>query len=158
MRRSRDWTILFGTTVLSVVALSACKKEKVDLMPKEPSIELISVGPSHVVEFQTPVVLRFSYKDGDGDLGRTDPDDHSLWVKDSRLEVADGYHIIPLAPPDHEIAIQGELEVELTPLFLLGNSDQEVMTYTFYVMDRAGNKSNTITTPAITVNAPPDTD
>src|SRR5690606_16260419 len=121
--------------LLSVLALSACKKEKVNVMPKEPSIELISVGPAQITEFQTPVILRFSYKDGDGDLGRTDPDDHSLWVKDSRLSVADGYHIIPLAPPDQEIAIQGELVVELSPLFLLGNSDQEVMTYSFYVED-----------------------
>jgi len=139
--------------LLSVLALSACKKEKVNVMPKEPSIELISVGPAQITEFQTPVILRFSYKDGDGDLGRTDPDDHSLWVKDSRLSVADGYHIIPLAPPDQEIAIQGELVVELSPLFLLGNSDQEVMTYSFYVEDRAGNRSNTITTSAITINA-----
>ncbi len=108
--------------LIPVCVLMACKKEQVELMPKEPTIELISVGPGQVVEFQTAVVLRFSYKDGDGDLGRTDPDDHSLWVKDSRLNAPDGYHIIPLAPPDAEVAIQGELEVQLRPLFLLGNS------------------------------------
>ena len=142
--------------LIPVCVLMACKKEQVELMPKEPTIELISVGPGQVVEFQTAVVLRFSYKDGDGDLGRTDPDDHSLWVKDSRLNAPDGYHIIPLAPPDAEVAIQGELEVQLRPLFLLGNSTQEVMTYPFHVVDRAGNRSNTITTPAITIIAAPD--
>lgn len=139
-----------------VCALTACKKEQVEIMLKEPVIELISVGPDQVVEFQTPIVLRFSYKDGDGDLGRSDPDDHSLWVKDSRLDEADGYHIIPLAPPDAEIAIQGELEVELRPLFLLGNSTEEVMTYTFHVVDRAGNRSNTITTSEIIITAASD--
>lgn len=144
--------------LLPTLLLVACKKEKVEVMAKEPVIELISVGPSQVVEFQSTVVLRFSYKDGDGDLGRTDPDDHSLWVKDSRLSVADGYHIIPLAPPDTEIAIQGELTVELAPLFLLGNSAQEVMTYSFYIVDRAGNRSNTITTSAITINEANGTD
>lgn len=144
--------------LIPVCVLIACKKEQVELLPNEPTIELISVGPSQVVEFQTAVVLRFSYKDGDGDLGRTDPDDHSLWVKDSRLSVADGYHIIPLAPPDAEIAIQGELEVELRPLFLLGNSAQEVMTYTFHVVDRAGNRSNTITTSEIIITAASDND
>lgn len=132
--------------------LVSCKKEKAEIMPMEPLIELINVSPEQVTEFQSAVMLRFSYKDGDGDLGRTDPDDYSLWVKDSRLSVADGYHIIPLAPPDEEIAIEGELEVELTPLFLLGNASQEVMTYSFYVVDRAGNRSNEITTPAITIN------
>jgi hypothetical protein len=131
----------------------ACKKEQSDIMPLEPTIELIAMGPNTVVEFEQPVVLRFSYKDGNGDLGRYDPDDHSLWVKDSRLAVADGYHIIPLAPPDTEVPIQGELEVELNPLFLLGNAGQEVMTYSFYVVDRAGNRSNEITGPAITILA-----
>jgi hypothetical protein len=144
--------------LLPLLTLVACKKEKADIMPKEPAIELISADPGAVTEFQEAVTLRFSYSDGDGDLGRSDPDDFSLWVKDSRLAVADGYHIIPLAPPDAEIAIQGELVVELAPLFLLGNSAQEVMTYTFYVEDRAGNRSNSITTSPITINAQADTD
>lgn len=135
------------------VLLASCKKEQADIMPFEPEIELISIGPATVVEFEQPIVLRFSYRDGDGDLGRTDPDDHSLWVKDSRLAVADGYHIIPLAPPDTEVPIQGELAVQLNPLFLLGNGAQEVMTYTFHIVDRAGNRSNEITSPPITILA-----
>jgi hypothetical protein len=143
-------SILFIGVLLGMVA---CKKEQADIMPVEPAIELIAIGPNTVIEFEQPVILRFSYKDGNGDLGRYDPDDHSLWVKDSRLAVADGYHIIPLAPPDTEVPIQGELEVELDPLFLLGNAGQEVMTYSFYVEDRAGNRSNEITAPAITILA-----
>lgn len=139
--------------IMACFAATACKKEKVEVLPMEPSIELIGIGPETVVEFAEPLSLRFSYKDGDGDLGRPDPDDHSLWVKDSRLSEADGYHIIPLAPEDAQIPIQGELEVELSPLFLLGNGDQEIMTYTFHVEDRAGNRSNSITTPPITINA-----
>jgi len=138
--------------LLSVICiLVACKKELVDIMPREPSIELISVGPSTVIEFEQAVVLRFSYEDGDGDLGRDDPDDHSLWVKDSRLNTADGYHIIPLSPPDTELAIKGELEVQLSPLFLLGNGTEEQMTYSFHVVDRAGNRSNEIVTSMITI-------
>ncbi|MFZ1333240.1 MAG: hypothetical protein WAR83_13680 [Flavobacteriales bacterium] len=141
----------FASLLVVVCFLAACKKEVVDIIPREPSIELISVGPSTVIEFQQPVVLRFSYEDGDGDLGRDDPDDHSLWVKDSRLNTADGYHIIPLAPPDTELAIKGELEVQLSPLFLLGNGTEEQMTYSFHVIDRAGNRSNEIVTPMITI-------
>lgn len=139
--------------VWCVLVLTACKKEQADIMPMEPSIELISVGPDAVIEFQRPVLLRFSYKDGNGDLGRVDPDDYSLWVKDSRLAMADGYHIIPLSPPDTEVPIQGELEVELDPLFLLGNGAEEIMTYSFHVQDNAGNKSNEVTTPAIVITA-----
>ena len=139
--------------IIAMLGVVSCKKEQVDVMPQEPAIALVSIGPSNVVEFEQPVLLRFSYKDGNGDLGRTDPDDYSLWVKDSRLSVPDGYHIIPLAPPDTEVPIQGELDVELAPLFLLGNGDEEIMTYSFYVVDRAGNRSNEITSPQITISA-----
>jgi hypothetical protein len=69
------------------------------------------------------------------------------------LNTADGYHIQPLAPPDTEVPIQGELSVVLTPLFLLGSSEQEVMTYTFHVEDRSGQRSNSITTVPITILA-----
>lgn len=40
-------------------------------MPREPSIELISAGPSTVIEFEQPILLRFKYEDGDGDLRKT---------------------------------------------------------------------------------------
>lgn len=122
-------------------------------MPTTPEITLVSASPTQVDEFTEGVVLLFSYKDGDGDLGEADPDAYTLWVKDSRLNEADGYHIPPLAPLDAEVPIQGELEVALTPLFLLGSSGQEVMTYTFYITDRAGNKSNELVTSSITVVA-----
>ncbi len=137
--------------VLSLFLLAACRKEAA--LDPVPAIELVSAGPQQVTAFDEPVVLRFTYADGDGDLGTEDPDAYTLWVKDSRLGSADGYHIPPLAPLDAQVAIRGELEVELTSLFLLGNSGQEVMTYSFFVTDRAGNRSNTLTTAAITVVA-----
>lgn len=77
----------------------------------------------------------------------------TLWVKDNRLNAADGYHIPPAIAAYVQVPAQGELEVALTPLFLLGSSGQEVMTYTFYITDRAGNKSNELVTSLITVVA-----
>ncbi len=72
-------------------------------------------------------------------------------MKDARLQGTDGYHIPPLAPEDADVPIQGELEVELNALFLLGNSGQEETSYTMYVVDRAGNRSNEFTTGMITI-------
>lgn len=134
---------------LFIVLLAACKKEEV--MPSAPEIALLSVSTESVVQFEDRVKVRFSYKDGDGDLGQADPDDYTLWVKDARLEGTDGYHIPPLAPENAEVPIQGELEVELNALFLLGNSGQEETRYTMYVVDRAGNRSNEFTTGTITI-------
>lgn len=129
--------------------LAACRKEPV--MPLEPQIVLVSMDRDSVVEFADRVVVRFSYQDGDGDLGQPDPDAYTLWVKDARLAQADGYHIPPLAPEGEEVPIQGELSVELNALFLLGNGAVETTTYTIHVEDRSGNRSNTITTGPITI-------
>jgi hypothetical protein len=133
----------------AVVVLSSCKKEEV--MPASPEISLVSMSTQSVQAFGERVKVRFSYKDGDGDLGQQDPDAYTLWVKDARLAQADGYHIPPLAPDGEELPIQGELEVELNALFLLGNSQQEVTTYTIHVVDRAGHKSNEFVTAPITI-------
>lgn len=135
-----------------MVIAMACKKEPV--MPAVPSIELVAIGPAQVVSFQEPVRVRLAYKDGDGDLGFADADTYALFVKDSRLAEADGYHVPPLAPPDAGVPIQGELEIELHPLFLLGSSAQEEVTFTIRLRDRAGNWSNSITAPPIVVMAP----
>jgi hypothetical protein len=130
--------------------LCACKKEEV--MPATPEIALISMDRQSVVQFADRVSLRFSYKDGNGDLGQSDPDNYTLWVKDARLNTADGYHIQPLAPEGAEVPIQGELNVELNSLFLLGNSNEEQTQYTVYVMDRAGNRSNEFVTGNIIIH------
>ncbi len=129
--------------------LAGCKKEEV--MPSAPEIAFVSMSTQSVHEFDERVTVRFSYKDGDGDLGQEDPDNYTLWVKDARLEGTDGYHIPPLAPEDVEVPIQGELDVELNALFLLGNSGQEETSYTVYIVDRAGNRSNEFTTGMIII-------
>lgn len=135
--------------LLLLFLLAACRKEPV--MPLEPQITLVSMDRDSVVEFSDRVIVRFSYQDGDGDLGQADPDAYTLWVKDARLAEADGYHIPPLAPEGEEVPIQGELSVELNALFLLGNGAVESTTYTIHVEDRAGNRSNTFTTGPITI-------
>jgi len=130
--------------------LPSCKKE--ETMPVEPEIELVSIGPTDVEEFVDVVTLRFKYKDGDGDIGEVDPDVPSLRVKDSRLAEPDWYHIPPLTPDQQELAIQGELEIPLNTLFILGNSASEVLTYSIVLIDRAGNYSNELVSPLITVH------
>lgn len=139
---------LFAFIVIAFL-IAGCKKEEV--MPSAPTIALVSMSTQEVTQFTEPVTVRFSYTDGDGDLGQEDPDNYTLWVKDARLEGTDGYHIPPLAPEDAEVPIQGELEVELNALFLLGNSGQEETRYTMYIVDRAGNRSNEFTTGTIII-------
>jgi hypothetical protein len=140
--------------ILSITAFWACEKTVYtdDLVfDLEPRIELKAVSQDTLVEFLDQLVIKIAYEDGDGDLGTSDPDVNSVFVKDSRLEKADEYYLPPLAPEDAEISIQGDFDLQLSTTFLLGNGSKEEMVLSIYVVDRAGNQSNTIETPPITL-------
>lgn len=134
---------------LFVLAGLSCKKKEEP--PKEPSITFIEASPLVVTEFQDSVIVRFSYKDNNGDLGDESPDEYSLEVKDSRLPNPDYYHIQPLAPLGTSLKIEGELKVKVSSMFLLGNGATEITTLTIKLKDREGNWSNEIVTPTITI-------
>ncbi|MCB9170291.1 MAG: hypothetical protein H6597_05580 [Flavobacteriales bacterium] len=126
-----------------------CRKDEV--MSSTPEIALVDLSPTLVAAFGDPVHLKLSYKDGNGDLGTEDPDDRTLEIKDSRLSAPDTYHVQPLAPLDSEVPIQGELDVQLDPLFLIGNGDQESVTFSIRIRDREGNWSNTVVSPTVII-------
>ncbi len=93
------------------------------------------------------------YTDKNGDLGDVDPDERSLYVKDSRLPNPDMYHVKPLAPiSDKNIPIEGDLTVKLNSLFILGTGTTELTTLVIKMKDRAGNWTNELTSPQITIH------
>ena len=130
---------------------SSCEKDKEPLLDLVPHIEVQSLSPTSLVQFEDNVELILYYEDGDGDLGHENPDSLTLEVQDSRLTTPDRYHIQPLSPPDTEIPIQGTIKVALNSTFLLGNGMEEVITYTIRLRDQAGNWSNSVVTENITV-------
>lgn len=140
------WTHVIA---ILVIVLGGCKKE--DTYPSEPEIELLSITPLELVQFEDNISLRIKYRDGNGDLGDENPDADVLRVKDSRLSEPDWYHVQPLAPIGSEVAIEGELDITLNTLFLLGNGSQESTTFSIRIRDRAGNFSNEIVTPVILI-------
>jgi hypothetical protein len=56
-----------------------------------------------------------------------------------------------LAPDGSKIHIKGTLVVKLKSLFLLGTGGMETTTLEIRLKDRAGNWSNKVTTPTITI-------
>lgn len=136
--------------IFLLVLFATCKKDK--KLPPEPTIELVSVTPSTVVQFKDSVEVTIKYTDNDGDLGDDSPDEYSLQVKDSRLANPDYYHIPPLAPSGSELKIEGQLKIKLNTLFLLGNGNEEFSTLTIKLKDRAGHWSNEISTPSIAIH------
>jgi len=141
--------------IISIILLSvtvlACKKDEI-LFDTTPSIEFVSITPSSVTEFEDEVILTILYRDGDGDLGENNPEVKNLFVTDSRNDVQYSFRVQQLAPVNADIKIEGELAINLKTLSVVGSGNSESATFSVYIVDRSGNKSNTIITSAITVS------
>jgi hypothetical protein len=107
-----------------------------------------------VQEFTDTVLISFNYYDFNGDLGHPDPNITSLSVKDSRLQDADLYHVIPLSPEGSNVPIQGRMTVQLNNLFILGNDTVEDLMFEVLMQDQKGNWSNLLESDTISVYRP----
>jgi hypothetical protein len=147
MKRRIHWIAL-----LIMSLLAACAGKDTPLPTGPPELRVTDISPLSVRQFVDSVDLVLFYADPEGDLGSEDPDDKTLWVKDSRLAEADLYHVRPLSPPEGDpVSIQGTLVVRLKSVFLLGNGQSEQITYSVKIRDKAGNWSETDIAPTITV-------
>lgn len=144
--------ILFGLILFCSILLSITSCGKSDLVYDEtPFIRLTEISPISLQEFQEKINITIEYQDGDGDLGDYDPNIYALEVLDRRLTEPDYYHILPLAPEGEKLSIKGQFTIELKNTFLLGNGAQETVIYEIKMRDRAGNWSNTVSSPEILV-------
>ena len=116
-----------------------------------PYIEFVSVNPKQVQAFEDNLIFTIFYQDGDGDLGENNPDLHNLFLKDNRNDIVYEYRIEQLAPDDANITIQGELNIELSGTGITDDSQEQSATFDIYIVDRAGNNSNTISSSNIIV-------
>lgn len=142
---------LFITVIGIGILLAACKKQGPEVFSATPEIRIESVAPTTIQQFTDSLIVHLAYQDGDGDLGYIHPDSLSLRVQDARLTEPDWYFVQPLAPVDDNLAIEGTLRFQISGAFLLGNGNQETTTYTIAIKDRAGNWSNEVVTPTITI-------
>lgn len=130
--------------------LSSCKKDK-PVYSDVPEISFVSVSPSSVSAYGEPVTFVISYQDGDGDLGENSSDVHNLFLTDNRFGITYAYRIQQLAPSTTPIIIKGQIKIILDNAGINSTSPQSV-TFSIYVVDRAGHVSNTVTSSTITVN------
>ena len=145
----------FSFGLLSIVyclaSIHGCKKE--EPISEVPAIEFVSITPNPAVKYQDEIKITIKYTDGDGDLGENTPDVKNLFVKDNRNNVTYEFRIPQLAPSDSKIIIQGNQPFNLPPQgFVDDTHTTEAAVYSIYVKDRAGNQSNTVQTPSLTIN------
>ena len=135
----------------SLMWLSSCKKD-VETMSIVPEISFVSIGPGSIYQNKDSVIIRISYRDGDGDLGENNSDVQNAEITNFRNNLTYKFRIRQLAPTNANVAIQGELEIVVPGVAMENTSLASESTYfTISITDRAGNKSNQISTDNITV-------
>ena len=129
--------------------LFSCKKDKKEY-EAAPVITFKSISPSPVTEYQ-PILITFEYTDGDGDLGENNANVKNLFVTDNRIGITYSYRIQQLSPANSIIAIQGTMEAKIENAVITNNAVEQYVNYSLYVTDRAGHKSNIITTTDVLI-------
>ena len=136
--------------------LASCDDSPV--FPLTPEIFFQSISPEQATQFTTDEIsLTIRYQDGDGDLGFEGVEKiANLFVRDTRLAfdgnpaAVTAFSIPSLTPDTRKPSIQGEITITmLTPPW---EPSEEPLVFEVYMVDRAGNVSNSILTSPITVN------
>lgn len=136
---------------IGLLFLTGCKKDEGGEISTTPEIEFVSVTPSIAKEYQDSLVFTISYKDGDGDLGENTPEAKNLYLTDSRNKVTYAYRVQELAPPNANIAIQGNIKVTLKNTAITDGANSQAVSFSIYMLDRSGNKSNIVNSTAVTI-------
>jgi hypothetical protein len=144
-------TLVISCFALVLMAVSSCKKT--EDISNTPSIKFISITPNPAIKYQDPVKITIEYTDGDGDLGSNTADAKNAFITDSRNNVTYEFRIPQQAPDNSPITIKGNLTFDLSPQgFVDDNNSSETATYSVYIVDRAGNKSNSVQSTALSIN------
>jgi hypothetical protein len=126
--------------------------------PDAPEIEFAGIRSSNTIPNQgDSVILVFTFRDGDGDLGKLNARDTipNIFLTDRRYNIIDSQsYSIPNIPQNGSVPdISGAVQLNLlskmfcNPLF--PGIPFDTLVFDLRVRDRAGNFSNQITTPPI---------
>jgi len=127
----------------------SCKKD--EDVTTIPNINFQEITPSMVQEYIDDINITISYNDCDGDLGENNSDIYNLFVLDNRNGIEYKFRIPQLSPSSSDISIAGKFNIKINGTGITNESTTQQVDYTIYIVDRAGNYSNSITTPSITI-------
>ena len=114
-----------------------------------PEISFDSISTTFLRAQQDSITIFIEFTDGDGDLGSEIIP--NLFFTDSRTGTEEGFKIPNITPEGNVKAITGIIAYTFPALYCSPPPDRtlDTLSYGIYVVDRAGNKSNMITTPDI---------
>ena len=150
---------------LLVLALAGWRCLDSPDFPDEPYIQFISISKDTMRQgiFQEDsVIVRFSFQDGDGDIGRaSQQDSNNIFFIDERTGTLDNTFGIPEIPEEGAAnGVEGEVRVLLfstcciyndgsDPCLPNPNVSFDTVRYRIYIVDQANHKSNEILTTSI---------
>ncbi len=136
---------------LSVVLNSCTEVDENPVFPDAPRIELLELKPTRIVEFQDSLEFHIYYEDGNGDIGFSNFDSNSIFIRDLRFERSDSFYLGPIGPEGIDASIQGTMIFYLPGLFRVTNRDEESTRFELKIKDRQGNLSNVIETEEVII-------
>ena len=156
----------FPTLLLFTALLASCVSAPE--YPDEPVITFESLSKSQIFQISNGPVdslrIQLSFTDGDGDLSRLSGDSVDIFLADSRFPQVIRPYSIPNIPVEGTgNGISGDLFIDIvntTNICCLFNNQYcvaderlpiDTFTYSIQIIDRAGNRSNTIRTTPIEV-------
>jgi len=162
------------TSALIIILLAVSSCIKLETLPEEPRIEFTSFTVFDTTDILGNTLqagkLRFYFEDGDGDIGLRPPsgpedelaDTINLFLTLYRIENGEsslapgddpykptGFRIPYMERLGRNTILQGHINVTLYYFF---HTSEDSISYEFSIRDRAGNISNTESTPVIPVD------
>jgi hypothetical protein len=164
-------TLKISLFILPVLILATSSCLKIETLPPEPRIEYRSFDVFDTIDILGNHALggrlKFYFEDGDGDLGMNPPsgdvpDTNNLFITLYRKK-GGIWHLgadnDPLKPSDYRIPymvregqnkiLKGVISVTFLYLFY---TPYDTIRYDFYIVDRANNASNEVSTDEIIIN------
>lgn len=141
----------FALFSLLLLVCGCTKKSDEPPFSIKPEIRFVSMKPQTVIAGRDSVAFQIEYQDGDGDLGDSKADAQNLFLTDTRIHAVYPYRIPRIVPSDTKVPIKGSFTFSLPNTFLTDSVPSQQTTFTIRIRDRAGNESNTLTTPALTI-------
>lgn len=136
--------------VFNLFFFFSCKKDEPGISDV-PEITSVTASPTQIVEFEDSILFTIGYRDGNGDLGENNADAKNLFITDNRINITYSFRIKQLAPSNSTIPIQGTIHATLNSTGITDGSSQQNVSYSVYVVDRAGNRSNVATTTTLVI-------
>jgi hypothetical protein len=141
----------FALLSLILLFIGCTKKSDEAPFSIKPEIRLVSMKPQTLIAGRDSVSFQIEYQDGDGDLGDSKADAQNLFLTDTRIGAVYPYRIPRIVPSDIKVPIKGSFTFSLPNTFLTDSVPSQQTSFTIRLRDRAGNESNTLTTPALTI-------